>query len=104
MGNIRNSERDYKERRGTEWEKLDRETKPERLLILGNEQGLVEGEVGGGMGWLGDGHWAGHVTGWALRVMLYVGKSNSNKKKYKKKRRYQKKENISETPNSEKNP
>ena len=45
------------------------------------KQGLVEKEVGGGLGWLGDGHWGGHLTGWALGVMLYVGKLNSNKKK-----------------------
>ena len=38
----------------------------ERLLTLGNEQGVVETEVGGGMGW-------------ALGSILYVGKSNSNK-------------------------
>ena len=44
------------ERRGTEWEKSDRETNHERLLILENEQGVVEGEVGRGMGSLGDGH------------------------------------------------
>ena len=36
-GNITNSERDYKERRGTEWEKLERETNHERLLTLGNK-------------------------------------------------------------------
>ena len=28
-----------------------------------------------GLGWLGD----GHLVGWALVVMLYVGKLNSNK-------------------------
>ena len=51
MGNIRNSERDYKGKGGgTEWEKLERETNHERLLTLGNEQGVVEGEVGGGVG------------------------------------------------------
>ena len=44
--NIRNSERDYKEKRGNEWEKLERETNHERLLTLGNKQGVVEGEVG----------------------------------------------------------
>ena len=38
------------ERRENEWEKLERVTKHERLLILGNEQGVVEGEVGRGMG------------------------------------------------------
>ena len=37
------------ERRETEWEKLERVTKHERLLTLGNKQGVVEGEVGRGM-------------------------------------------------------
>ena len=37
------------------------------------------------MVWKGDGHWGGHLMGWALGVILYVGKSNSNKKIYKKK-------------------
>ena len=47
-----------------------------------SEQGAVEEEVGRGMGWLGDRHWGGwhSRTGWALGVMLYVGKLNSNKK------------------------
>ena len=39
-----------RERRGTEWKKLDRVTKHERILILGNEQGEMEGEAGGAMG------------------------------------------------------
>ena len=40
---------------------------------------------GGGMRWLGDGHWRGHLMGWALGViLLYVSKSNSNKRIYKK--------------------
>ena len=39
-----------RERRGTEWEKLERETNHERLLTLGNEQRVVEGEMGGGWG------------------------------------------------------
>ena len=52
-----------------------RVTKHERHLTLGNE-----GEVGGGLGWLCDGHWGGNLAGWALGVMLYVGKLNSNKK------------------------
>ena len=39
-----------KERRGTEWEKLERETNHERLLTLGNKQRVAEGDVGGGMG------------------------------------------------------
>ena len=57
----------------------------ERLLTLGSEQGVVEEEVGGGWGWLGDGNWGGHLAGWALGVILYVGKSNSNKNLYRKK-------------------
>ena len=50
MGNIRNSERDYRGKRENEWEKLERLTKHERLLTLENEQGVVEGEAGRGMG------------------------------------------------------
>ena len=38
------------ERRENEWEISVRETEHERLLTLGNEQGIVEGEVGGGWG------------------------------------------------------
>ena len=38
------------ERRGTEREKLERETHHERLLTLGNKQKVAEGEVGWGMG------------------------------------------------------
>ena len=37
-----------RERRGTEWERLERETDHGRLLSLGNEQRVVEGQVGGG--------------------------------------------------------
>ena len=44
------------ERREDEWEISERETEHERLLTLGNEQGVVEKEVGRGMEWLGDGH------------------------------------------------
>ena len=33
-----------------EWEISERETEHERLLTLGNELGVVEGEVGGGWG------------------------------------------------------
>ena len=51
----------------------------------GNEQGVVEGEVGRGLGWLGNRHWGRHLMGWALGVILYAGKSNPNKKIYKKK-------------------
>ena len=38
------------ERRENEWEISERVTEHERLLTLGNEQGVVEGEVGGGWG------------------------------------------------------
>ena len=38
------------ERRENEWEKSERVAKNERLLTLGNEQGVVEGEVGRGDG------------------------------------------------------
>ena len=38
------------ERRDNKWEISERETEHERLLTLGNEQGVVEGEVGGRMG------------------------------------------------------
>ena len=38
------------ERRENEWEISERETKHERLLTLGNEQEVVEGEVGRGLG------------------------------------------------------
>ena len=39
-----------RERRGSEWEKLEREANHERLLTLGNKQRVAEGEVGGRMG------------------------------------------------------
>ena len=38
------------ERRENEWEISVREAEDERLLTLGNEQGIVEEEVGGGRG------------------------------------------------------
>ena len=37
-------------------EKLETKTNHERLLTLGNKQRIAEGEVGGAMGQLGDGH------------------------------------------------
>ena len=49
MWNIRNR-RIIRERRGTEWEKLERETNHEILLTLGNEHRVAEGEEGGSMG------------------------------------------------------
>ena len=39
------------ERRKIEWEISERETEHERLLTLGNELGVGEGEVGGGGDW-----------------------------------------------------
>ena len=38
------------EKRENEWEISVRETEHERPLTLGNEQGVVEREVGGGLG------------------------------------------------------
>ena len=38
------------ERRENEWEISERETEHERFLTLGNEQEVVEGEVGRRMG------------------------------------------------------
>ena len=38
------------ERRKNEWEISERQTEHERLLTLGNELGVVEGEVGRGLG------------------------------------------------------
>ena len=49
------------ERRKKEWEISEREPEHERLLNLGNELGVVEGEVGMGL----------EVTGsWALKGTL----------------------------------
>ena len=43
------------ERRRNEWEISERETEHGRLLTLGNEQGVAEGEVGEGWGDWGTG-------------------------------------------------
>ena len=40
------------ERRGTDWEKLERETNHERLLTLRNKQWVGEAEVGGWGNWV----------------------------------------------------
>ena len=69
-----------REGRRNVWEISERDTEHERHLTLGNEQGGVERQVGRGWGWLGDGHWGGHLMGWALGVILYVGKLKTNKK------------------------
>ena len=47
------------ERRKNEWEISERETEHERLLTLGNELGVVEGEVAeGGGDWVTGLRWA----------------------------------------------
>ena len=80
LGNIKNMERDYR-RMERKWVEISEGvTEVERLLTLGKEQGVVDGEVGGDWGWLSDGHWGGHLMGWTLGVILYVGKLNTNKK------------------------
>ena len=38
------------ERRENKWEKSEKETEHERFLTLGNEQGVMDGEVGGDWG------------------------------------------------------
>ena len=48
MGHIKIVKRKKGERRKNEWEISERETERERLLTLGNELGVVKGEVGGG--------------------------------------------------------
>ena len=70
MGDINNSEREYKgseKKCGGNIRKGDR---TRRLLTLGNTLGVVKGEEGGG-----GGEW---VMG--TGVILYVGKLNTNKK------------------------
>ena len=49
MGNIKNSEREKRGKEKNEWEISERMTEHERLLTLGNEQGVVEREVGRGL-------------------------------------------------------
>ena len=50
MGNIKIVKGNKGERRENGWEKSERETEHERLLTLGNELGVVEGEEVGGWG------------------------------------------------------
>ena len=50
MGNIKIVKGIKGERRENEWEISERETEHERLLTLENEQEVVEGEGGRGMG------------------------------------------------------
>ena len=79
LGKIKIVKGNKGERRKNEWEMSERETEHERPLTLGKEQGVVEREMGAGRwGWLCDGHWGGHLMGWVLDVMVYVGKLNSN--------------------------
>ena len=44
----------------------------------------MEREVGSGLGWLSDGHWEGHLTGWALGVILMLANRTPIKKIYQK--------------------
>ena len=62
------------ERRENEWEISVRETGHKRHLTLGNKQGVMEGEVGGGWGWLGDRHWGG--TWWDEHWVLFYMLAN----------------------------
>ena len=62
MGNIRKGDRTW-------------ETPNSEKRTRGGRKG-----GGWGVGWMGDGHWGGHLMGWALGVILYVGKLNTNKK------------------------
>ena len=50
ISHLKNSETIIGERRENKWEISERETAHERLLTLGNERGVVEREVGGGLG------------------------------------------------------
>ena len=51
MWKIRNNTEDHREREGKlNGKKSERETNHDRLLTLGNELRVVEGEVGGGKG------------------------------------------------------
>ena len=65
-GNIREGDRTWETPNSWKWIRGSRR---------GGEQGL---------GWLGDGHWTGHLMQRAVGVTLYVGKLNSNKKYTKK--------------------
>ena len=50
LGNINIVIGNKGERRENKWEISERETEHERLLTLGNEVGVVEGELGRGTG------------------------------------------------------
>ena len=49
LGNIDNSKGNIREERRNVWEISERETE-HKLLTLGKELGVIEGEVGGGWG------------------------------------------------------
>ena len=49
-------QRTIREGRENDWKKSEGETNHERLLTMGNKLRVAEGEVGGEMGYLGDGH------------------------------------------------
>lgn len=56
MGNINNSEREYKGREKKCVGNIRKGDRTQRLLTLGNELGVVEGEKGRGWRGMGDGH------------------------------------------------
>ena len=67
--------------RENEWKYQLSMTEYERLLTLGNEQGVLEKELPGWLGWLDDVRWVGHLmwwAWWAMGDMLYVGNLNSS--------------------------
>ena len=55
LGNIDNSKGNIREGRRNVWEISERETE-HKLLTLGKELGVIEGEEGGGWESMGDGH------------------------------------------------
>ena len=85
-GNIRNSERDYKGKEGNWVGKIREGDKPWETP---NSEKQTKGcrRRGGGrrIRVTGDEHWGGHLMGWALDVILCVGKLNLNFKNIKKK-------------------
>ena len=67
-----------RERRETEWEKIERETNHERPLTLGNPHRAAEGEAGGGDGVTGCRALRRARDGMSTGGYTIVGKSNLN--------------------------
>ena len=67
-----------RKRKETEWGKIREGDKPWETPNSGKQR-VAEGEVGGKMEWLHEGHWGGHLMGWALGVILCADKLNLNK-------------------------